>query len=397
MDVGSVPPPAVLEVLETLANALSEAAAEIQAQGAAADRHGAVPGTAAAPLLAREGLAERLFGSLPNAPDASNLPALHVEHGAETANAQSFARPDAGTQAERNGHDAPGANTLLSGPTQALGEFALPADQLVQASLIGLQVQHAWTQQLPLPSVPPEDEPAPPPRREAHDEAAPEDEAEADAEEPEAPAEETPRDEVLDAADDDGCEVLARALQAAFLSLSPADAEGAFAGAPPAGRQKASPHAWGAGAEVALRAILDQWQRGRRVVIACPQGLDPEGPAWAFVLRPRGSFVVRPDRRLQLMLGGRRVAARLQWRQPPRLALWLHSRMAKEHQPPRGRQLAPLPGQLVLCDVQLGPVLAERRRPCEVRLRIDAVQRFWSALGEQWSVLVVICSLPLVS
>jgi hypothetical protein len=100
----------------------------------------------------------------------------------------------------------------------------------------------------------------------------------------------------------------------------------------------------------------------------------------------------------KLALRGRRVAARLQWRLPPTGVQWLQARLAKEHHPQRGRQLVPLdPAAASLpVDVQLGPVLAERRARSDVRLRVDAVRRFWGALGDQWSVLVVVCSLPLV-
>ena len=47
------------------------------------------------------------------------------------------------------------------------------------------------------------------------------------------------------------------------------------------------------------------------------------------------------------------------------------------------------------CEVQLGPVLARSLHWCEVCVRINAVRRFWAALGGQWSVNVVVCSLPL--
>jgi hypothetical protein len=53
---------------------------------------------------------------------------------------------------------------------------------------------------------------------------------------------------------------------------------------------------------------------------------------------------------------------------------------------------APLP-----CEVQLGPVLARSLRWCEVCVRIPAAQRFWAALGAQWSVHVVVSALPLVN
>ena len=141
-----------------------------------------------------------------------------------------------------------------------------------------------------------------------------------------------------------------------------------------------------------LLAAAEQWQRGRCVVLACPQGNDPAGPAWAFVLWPRR----RAPRRLDLH--GLRVEARLRWATLPPPAAWCHVRVIKEHHPRRGRQLIPLDAagsEGVACEVQLGPVLARSLRWCVVCLRIDAVQRFWAALGPQWSATVVVCARPL--
>jgi hypothetical protein len=139
----------------------------------------------------------------------------------------------------------------------------------------------------------------------------------------------------------------------------------------------------------ALLAAVAQWQRGRCVVLACPQGVDPAGPAWAFVLWPRRIGAVSPA-----TLQGLRVAARLHWRVPPRPPWWCHGRAVKEHHPVRGRQLVAMSadGATVPCEVQLGPVLARPLRACRVSLRVDAVRRFWAALGTQWSVTVVVCS-----
>jgi hypothetical protein len=155
----------------------------------------------------------------------------------------------------------------------------------------------------------------------------------------------------------------------------------------------------------ALIAAAEQWQRGRCVVLACPQGLDPAGPAWAFVLWPRTRTPSPTVQRVApaLALYGLRVDARLQWSSPPHAGQWCHVRVVKEHHPRTGRQLvavdgsnaskpdAPLP-----CEVQLGPVLARSLRRCEVCVRIPAAQRFWAALGAQWSAHVVVSSLPLV-
>jgi hypothetical protein len=104
-----------------------------------------------------------------------------------------------------------------------------------------------------------------------------------------------------------------------------------------------------------------------------------------------------------LALYGLRVEARLQWSAMPRGTQWCHVRVVKEHHPRRGRQLIAIDAAgaqrpstaAVPCEVQLGPVLARSLHWCEVCVRINAVRRFWAALGGQWSVNVVVCSLPL--
>jgi hypothetical protein len=360
MEVGTVPSPAVLDALAAVG------------PHAAAEANPPQPGTAAAPLLQRETLAERLLGPMPTPADASNAPARHVEHGAETATVQTFARTDTSAHDRQQAQARPG-DAALPAASHRLSEFALPAAQLVPAAMVGLQTDAPVM--LPLGVATPVpfrrvDDDEPERRRDARDdgeddEADPPPEAPAADEAPEAPSDEP--DEVLDPADA-GCDAVARLFAGALAT-------------PPAVRLRG-----GAAADGALAALREQWLRGRCAVIACPQrGAD--GAAWAFVLRPR-----RGGARNRLT--GVRVAARLQWRQAPHVAGWLHSRMAKEHTSLRGRQLVPLaPGDV--CEVQLGPVLAERRRPCDVRLRIDAARRFWTALGDQWSVLVVICSFPL--
>jgi hypothetical protein len=104
----------------------------------------------------------------------------------------------------------------------------------------------------------------------------------------------------------------------------------------------------------------------------------------------------RPPRRRRL-----RVEARLQWSAPPHEGQWCHARVVKEHHPRSGRQLVACgstSGETathVACEVQLGPVLARSVRWCDVCVRINAVQRFWNALGAQWSVHVVVSAMPL--
>jgi hypothetical protein len=100
-----------------------------------------------------------------------------------------------------------------------------------------------------------------------------------------------------------------------------------------------------------------------------------------------------------ITLKGLRVEARLQWSAPPHDGQWCHVRVVKEHHPRRGRQLIACEGAEaathVACEVQLGPVLARSVRWCDVCVRINAVQRFWNALGAQWSVNVVVSAQPL--
>jgi hypothetical protein len=149
----------------------------------------------------------------------------------------------------------------------------------------------------------------------------------------------------------------------------------------------------------ALMTAAEQWRRGRCVVLACPQGLDPAGLAWAFVLWPRPGAPAQdlPD------LFGLRVSARLRWQELPPPSPWCHGRTLKEHHPRHGRQLVASgfdptrPDLPVPCEVQLGPVLSRPLRRCEVRVQIQAAQRFWAALGRQWSVQVVVGARPLLA
>jgi hypothetical protein len=135
-------------------------------------------------------------------------------------------------------------------------------------------------------------------------------------------------------------------------------------------------------------------------VLACPQGPDAAGPAWAFVLWPRrqparGADGFPPP----LALFGLRVEARLQWSALPSGAKWCQVRVIKEHHPRTGRQLIPAAADAsgrVPCEVQLGPVLARPLRCCDVCVRINAARRVWTALGAQWSMHVVVCSHALI-
>jgi len=267
--------------------------------------------------------------------------------------------------------------TALATPT-AQSERAVPSSLLVPATLTGLQVEPATILPLPIPSAPPwqlPDASQITPRDEAHRHAR--DEAPSvEAEEPDESTVPPPQprlqapDDVLDANDAGAwCEALTAALRTALSA-------------------RIVPRS--------LLAAAEQWQRGRCVVLACPQGNDPMGPAWAFVLWPR---VTAPDE--PLALRGLRVEARLQWHSLPPTAPWCHVRVIKEHHPRHGRQLVPSDvtarNAALPCDVQLGPVLARSLRWCEVRVHIAAAQRFWAALGKQWSVHVVVSARPLLS
>jgi len=345
MDTGGVAP---LNPLDAVATAWAQAVASASEAPAVAE---------GSPLLAHEGLAERMLGSEapagPGEPEAA--PGARIDLGGKTATVQTFARVQAPVA-----EAAPRDDKALPAARNALSEFALPAAQLAPATLAGLQVEpaHGWPLHRHTADAPSKTEVASEPLRLLND-----DDAHGHDDEPHEETEPAATTEVtLDAEAGEGCETLIRALKAALAAA-------------------VRPSALGAAAE--------QWQRGRCVVLACPQGDDPVGPAWAFVLWPRGA---RP-----LALRGLRVDARLHWRESPCGVRWCHARLMKEHHPRHGRQLVAIDdaGVPVGCEVQLGPVVMEHRHPCDVAVRIDAVRRFWTALGAQWSVHVVVCSLPL--
>jgi len=306
---------------------------------------------------------------------AVSAPGSPAGHGLQSAAMQALARPHAPVLEPLRAADAALATTL-----QARHASEVVVEQLVPATVTALQVGPAaawpllrhgfdapWTQ--PPPAAKADPPPAPAER---------DSEAAADDTEDESTVCDGDRmdagGDLDDTADIGWCDALTAALREASAAKFPPQA---------------------------LLAASDQWRRGRCVVLACPQGFDPAGPAWAFVLWPR------PRRRPGLAaapllvlhgLRGLRVEARLQWSNPPRSPQWCHVRVVKEHHPRRGRQLVPLDnaGAAALpCDVQLGPVLASSLRWCEVRVRIDAVRSFWAALDTQWSATVVVCSQPL--
>lgn len=166
----------------------------------------------------------------------------------------------------------------------------------------------------------------------------------------------------------------------------------------------------------ALAAAAEQWRLGRCVVLACPQGADFTGPAWAHVLWPR-----QRGRRLKGQrqgaalpaLHGVRVEAALSWAALPPQG-WCHVRAVKQHHPRLGRQLLAIAPQAdsvngaqaqlqassglpVPCEVQLGPIRANAPRWLWACIRIHAVRPFWAALGAQWSAHVLVSVRPLVA
>lgn len=373
MEIGPIASPVALDTLDALA-ALAETPDTGEATGTTL-----VPGAEAGepiatPLSTGADLGERMLSQAqPHAAaEPAHVPTAAADPGAETGTAQTFARPQPQPDA------TPGkADTALPSASHALSEFAVPASQLVPTTLIGLQVEPAWIWTLPQPTTPlPATRPAiEDDEDEDHARHTPHEDPSAQPEAHDATTDSEPAADsgtlVEDAAEnDEGCEALARVLQATLAAATPPSA---------------------------LLAAADQWQRGRCVVLACPQSATPDGPAWAFVLWPRCTPAHGLLRTTVLTLWGRRVEARLRWRVTPHGERWCHVRLVKEHHPRHGRQLLPMNAQApaVPCEVQLGPVLIERRRPCEARLRIHAVRRFWAALGDQWSVHLVVCSLPL--
>ena len=297
-------------------------------------------------------------------------PDARPDKGAETGIVQNFARP------APHVHEAPRpSESALAAPATGGTDFALPADQLINATVIGLAIEpsYGWPMQrrtdLPNVPAPRAEAPAVDPDIPRGGDTPPEHQEETAEPEPEH-ASAAPRSGVLPDAEpgDDWSEPLTLAIRTAL-------------------RGKAAPRS--------LLAAAEQWKLGRCVVLACPQGSDPAGAAWAFVLWPRPGS--RPG--LPLALFGIRVDARVHWSRLPPALDWCHARVMKEQHPRQGRQLVALDAKgtaAVDCEVQLGPVPLRTPRWREACVRIDAVRRFWGALGEQWSVTVVVGSRPLL-
>jgi hypothetical protein len=387
MDLGPIEPArAVDKALAAWAAAL-EALAPVDAEAVEATAPLA-PTPASALALPGAGLVEHVLGESNPALPVSEpaLPGMDIDPGHESATVQTLLRPPPPAG------DAPrdAAGSPPSAP-QAKREFALPASLLVPALLVGLQVEAASAWPLPRRCEPERPRAARGGERERVESVAERD-PRRDDEPPQPPpaGEEPARHSAVQepplAECDDGAwsEAVTQALRAALAA-------------------RIVPQA--------LLAAAEQWQRGRCVVLACPQGDDPAGPAWAFVLWPRPLANPAPQPAVDgsaaadtLALFGLRVSARLQWHTLPPTTPWCHARVIKEHHPRRGRQLVSpdddldtaAPAAAGACAVQLGPVLARSLRCCEVRVHVQAAQRFWAALGRQWSVHVVVSARPLI-
>lgn len=311
------------------------------------------------------------------APAAVDAPADAALH---TATLQAAVRPQA-VQAP----EAPRPAEAALPVADVANGFALPADQLMPVTLIGLQVQagDAW----PLSAQAQE---ARWPRRR--------DEEEGEDERPRRPA---PQAEAADdaPADDEAsrAEVAGRAAAGLQVDDAPADWLDPLARA-------INERLAGAQPPAALAAAAEQWARGRCVLLACPRadgGGEHAVPAWAFVLWPRRGARPRGPMAMRFGFSGQRVEARLQW--PPHgPRSWCSVRAVKQQLAHSGRQLVALdaggaPSGPVACEVQLGPVRAAAPRWRLAGVRIDAVRRLWSTLGGQWSVLLVVCPQALLA
>jgi hypothetical protein len=305
------------------------------------------------------------------APAAVDAPADAALH---TATLQAAARPQASLAPE-----APRPLDAALPVADVANGFALPADQLLPVTLIGLQVQagDAW----PMAAQAGETRW---PRRDADDE---------DTRRPATPA--TAGDDPVANPEPTAAEP---ADAGTLVDDSPADWLDPLARMINERLSMPQPPA-------ALSAAAEQWSRGRCVLLVCPQAAGTEAdfqPGWAFVLWPRRGARPRGPMAARVAFTGQRAEARLQW--PPQGGPrgWCSVRAVKQHLAHGGRQLVALdaggaPSGPVPCEVQLGPVRAAAPRWRLAAVRVDAVRRLWNALGGQWSVLLVVCPQPLLA
>ncbi|NRF67251.1 hypothetical protein HLB44_09675 [Aquincola sp. S2] len=288
-----------------------------------------------------------------------------------TATLQAAARPQAVVSAE-----APRAPDAAQPAADLANGFALPADQLMPVTLIGLQVHpgDAWpmARQAETPASRRDEERDEPraAKRDPDPIALPDDPLSDDTAAYDAPA----GVEIDNGDAAQWQDPLARAIN-----------ERLAAPQPPA----------------ALRAAAEHWSRARCVVLVCPQADDTPGSAWAFVLWPRPMPRPRGPMAGRVAFSGQRFPAHLQWAADAPARAWCQVRAIKEHHPRGGRRLVALdsagaPLGAVPCELQLGPVRIGPPRWRQAGVRIDAVRRFWTALGGQWSVLVLVSPQPLL-
>ncbi|WP_284619300.1 hypothetical protein [Aquabacterium humicola] len=314
-----------------------------------------------APVSPQAPLAAPDVAAAVDSPDAAPL---------HTASLQAAARPQAVLTP-----DAPRAPDPTLPAADIANGFALPADQLMPVTLIGLQVQpgDAWpmTRQADADLT----------RRDARDDEA-----------RRGPGHDTdsapPADDDADDADhaaDDPVLVIDDTEPTDWLDpLARAINERLAAPQPPA----------------ALRAAAEQWSRARCVVLVCPRDDDAADAAWACVLWPRRLARSRGPMATRFQFTGQRFDARLQWAAPG--PAWCETRAIKDHHPRAGRRLVALdavgtPLGAVSCELQLGPVRIAPPRWKLAGVRIDAVRRFWSAIGGQWSVLLAVSPQALIA
>lgn len=141
----------------------------------------------------------------------------------------------------------------------------------------------------------------------------------------------------------------------------------------------------------ALELARAQWAAGRRVLLACAAGRQPDAATGdpVFAELGWGALLLGRDAGGQLRLEGRRWPLRLQWRQRPATEAWFCARAVKEAQPGLAWQLSPCPedgAARAAVALQLGPLLDGERRWQHLGLRLESARPFREALGAQWSV-----------
>ena len=213
-------------------------------------------------------------GADPLAPagPAATAPGAPAGHGLQSAAMQTLACPHAPVFEPLRAADA-----ALDTSLQAGHASEVVVEQLVPVTMSALQVDPAAAWPLLRRGVdaqwndpPPAAKADPPPATPERDRELTTDDTEGACTEPDVGRGDAGGD-FEDSADTGWCDALTAALREALAAKVPPQA---------------------------LLAAGDQWRRGRRVVLACPQSVDPAGPAWAFVLWPRPQRRAGPGRRV---------------------------------------------------------------------------------------------------